>query len=73
MFFPNKTIFVHIPKTGGSSLEFAISKKYYQEQNKNRNNQEAYKDFLSNNRLSGIDEKRKIEEMSYNNFNKKNV
>tara|TARA_B100000073_G_scaffold218388_1_gene181697 strand:- start:1265 stop:1945 length:681 start_codon:yes stop_codon:yes gene_type:complete len=68
MFFPNKTIFVHIPKTGGSSLEFAISKKYYQEQNKKRNNQEAYKDFLSNNGLSGIDEKRKIEEMSYNNF-----
>lgn len=29
MFFPNKHLFIHIPKTGGSSLSFAMANKYY--------------------------------------------
>ena len=68
MFFPNKRIFVHIPKTGGSSLEFAISKKYFLNQNELYENQKEYKDFISNHGLGGINEKRKIEEMSYKKF-----
>ncbi|WP_409432244.1 sulfotransferase family 2 domain-containing protein [Litorimonas sp. RW-G-Af-16] len=32
MFFPNESLFVHIPKTGGSSLVSAIAGKYLQDE-----------------------------------------
>lgn len=46
MFFPqNKSIFVHIPKTGGSSLEFAIASKFLINKEESRIEFEAYKNF----------------------------
>ena len=45
MFFPNKTIFVHIPKTGGSSLEHAIISKYLKDQPADKRNRMAYDRF----------------------------
>lgn len=67
MFFPNNKLFIHIPKTGGSSLEYAISSKYYSEQIEIDESEENYKSFINENSLKGI-ERKKIEEISYNKY-----
>lgn len=49
MFFDKqKIIFVHIPKTGGSSLEYAICKNIYKIDNQNNVNILSYKNFTIN-------------------------
>lgn len=45
MFFPNKSIFVHIPKTGGSSLEHAITSNYLKDAPKDKWDRMAYDQF----------------------------
>ena len=45
MFFPNKHLLIHIPKTGGSSLEHAIVSSYLEAVNDSQLEDLAYEQF----------------------------
>tara|TARA_B100000530_G_scaffold290925_1_gene207436 strand:- start:249 stop:926 length:678 start_codon:yes stop_codon:yes gene_type:complete len=67
MFFPNKKLFVHIPKTGGTSLEFAIASKIFYEKIDQEERDKSYRNFIRQNGFQSLDRK-KIEDMSYQKF-----
>ena len=67
MFFPNNQIFIHIHKTGGTSLEFAICSKYFYEKIDQEESEKVYREFIAQSGFKNLDRK-KIEEMSYERF-----